>query len=1321
MKNTFVKVLSMMMALMMIVGAFSMITVSAATCTHENCTETVVDPTCEDAGFTKVVCDCGFESIKDIVPATGKHTWATVPESDPTCTDPAYVAYKECTACGKTEGKYDADGNRIPVKDSKPNGHHYNIPYEQKASCTQDGFTSKKCAVCGDIDKTPKTEANPKGNYVKTADKGHDLVYKVVTPATACLNGTYKVTCKNCDYAKEIYDNDKKHTEVIVTGTTWDRTEVELAGEGKVIVGVGCGAKYEELKYCSVCKTKISAKENKNFGHVSVVFPFGFDMSHTISSTEINEKIIDDTGLKMGDRTFVPQTLNEDGYVLAKCETCNTYFKYVLEKNINHDNGKHTFVENWTDWNYSDHTRNSIRHEYCSWCGLEREVSLNDAKPHNYTLADGKPNQVVIPMSCTSNGFTRHFCTLCSYSYDDAIEYATGHDWTEWTFYAKTTADTKDEGCTSTAADAMVRTCKNKNCSGLFNDTWGETTQKSNKTKHTFEVVTTPATCQKDAFSENVCKDCGFNAGTEGVKQPAAGKNPANHVIKDMQLEYEGSDVDGWLADVQAQSCTEPAICKYACACGEMVIVKTAEPSGHVNIVENAYKKFSDKLIRDFVEKPSDCNTQGQTAGKFCWDCGHVVKAPEAKPLDPKVHDSGSYGILVGTTIPANCTSVAIDRIYWSCCGEIIPTEAGTTKNPNNHPNAVKTAEVLPTCSTTGMKAYYYCADCKKFMPELNGTYDASNAKATLAELDLVTKMLSDKADRVKGQHNWDKATSAIPEQCTVDGKKSYQECLDCDAWLVDGVVVFDDAKTDKVNEQLAAINVPAHGSAYVGNYSYMNGKNNCHEGAYKKIPNTLICEKCGSNGSDGVSFKQEYWVGTTAHAPKTVYVQYTSEDCTVATFAVQLCTICGDEWAIGYNNANVKGEHKFTNDKGEYLHKVGETVAPDCSNPGYSVYKCDNCAETIKVTEKAAIGHHHVVNGVKMPLSFSCADFAANKGLTCVDGCKKTVSEATIEHDRVTSKKDATCTEDGYYVEYCKDCNKTFVATTENKKGHSKDSVLIDVVDGVEKYNCPVCGEYWTKAVVLDLAVNTTFVAGAATVVGGTTTTATVEIAVANGNLTFNVLELVLNTNNKFVAGDVNATATGFATDVEVIADGNKVQIYPANTAETVTITPDAKVSVTFTLTALETANGEVDASVASIFTYTAKATGVEKVKIIPTNKTAAITATMIGNVNGDAMITDGLPVINAADYKATYAYAQQVKVGAAEYDAKYDINRDGEITIADAMAIKTFILSDMNAEDYLTMLGYEFDSLTTDVAGKDFTTLVGKDLVKVIVIDAK
>lgn len=1287
MKNTFVKVLSLLMALMMFVGVFGMISVSAA-CAHEDCTETVVPATCEDAGFTKVVCnDCGEESIKDIVPATGKHTWTTVPGTAADCDEPAYEPYQKCTACGKKVGE------KTPVEDSEPTGHYYNIPVTQVATCDQEGFTSKKCAVCGDVDKTPVDKG---GNYKKTADKGHDLVYTVVIPATACLNGTYKVTCKNCDYTYEINDTDKKHTPSgkLTSGT------YEIAGEGYVVVGTGCGAKYSELEYCTECKTKIAAKVNEDLGH-TLSEPWGQDPDYTLTSTDINQKLINDTGLNMGSHTYVAATLNQDGYVLSYCSVCNTYVKNPIEKTINHANGEHTWNEGFDYTLPADHTGNTIRIDKCIFCGLTRDVNLNDAKPHNYTLEDGKPSQTVVPMSCTSNGYTRHICTICGDYYDDTIVYATGHDWTEWTFASKATA-ANDEGCTSTADTAMVRTCKNENCSKLFNDTWGKTTQKSNKTKHTFEVVTTPATCQANAFSENVCKDCGFNAGTTDVKQPAEGKDPTNHVVKDVDLgntsvEFlknadlyvaEGS-IDKFLDVVKNQSCTDDQVAYWACACGIKVEIVVNKATGHT-IVEGQKKTFgsgSSAFTRDFRDLPSDCNTQGQTAGKFCSVCGAIEKAPEKKPLDKKVHDSAAIASKVGDTIPANCVSVAIDRIYWSCCGEIIPTDAGTEKNPLNHPNAVKTNEVAATCLATGMQAYYYCPDCKVFMTANSTTYNATSAKATLAELNIVIPMLSDpalegNAGQTKGQHNWNKVTPETAykaEQCTKAGQKEYQTCKDCAAILVDGVVVFDNAATENVNEQTVAITIPAHGSAYITNMSYKNGKPNCNEGAYMNIPNALVCEKCGSNGSDDKSFHQEYWVDKTAHAPVTVYAQTTANDCTKATFVVKHCTICNAEWAETYNSASVKAEHKFTNDKGEYLNPVGETVAPTCVTPGYSEYKCDNCAETIKVIEKAALGHHHVVNGVKMPLSFSCVDYEANKGLTCVDGCGKTVmlddpetkdvNENTVEHNHVTSKKDATCTEDGYYVEYCADCDKVFVATTETKKGHSDKSVYIETVDGLEKYNCPVCGEYWTKTVAPKL--NVTVTASADKVAAGETFTVT--YAISGAAYTFSALDLQANV-------PAGTTLVGITSNVDglyaVVAANGGISLVVANNAagEAQKVTTDAAGTVLFTLTYAvnKTAStGDVTITIED-----------DAEKLADAADTVKVTAA--GNLNGDTVVT-------AEDAQAIFA-----KIGTN--DVASDVNCDGIVNLADVIALAKFAASAKTAADYLEMVG-ELDTLEAEV----------------------
>lgn len=95
--------------------------------------------TCEEPGWSKYVCSCGAEEMRDYVPALG-HSYQGGRIVPPTCTEDGYTEYT-CTVCGHVE-------RRDIVEAS---GHQYELVKTQEASCTEDGYTEYKCAVCGDI------------------------------------------------------------------------------------------------------------------------------------------------------------------------------------------------------------------------------------------------------------------------------------------------------------------------------------------------------------------------------------------------------------------------------------------------------------------------------------------------------------------------------------------------------------------------------------------------------------------------------------------------------------------------------------------------------------------------------------------------------------------------------------------------------------------------------------------------------------------------------------------------------------------------------------------------------------------------------------------------------------------------------------------------------------------------------------------------------------------------------------------------------------------------------------------------------------------
>lgn len=100
-------------------------------------TDTVVAPTCTEAGYTLHTCSiCGDTYSSDPVSATGHSYVAAV--TAPTCTEAGYTTYT-CSVCGDT---YTAD--QVPAA-----GHSFgDWTVTTPASCTAAGVESRTCPAC---------------------------------------------------------------------------------------------------------------------------------------------------------------------------------------------------------------------------------------------------------------------------------------------------------------------------------------------------------------------------------------------------------------------------------------------------------------------------------------------------------------------------------------------------------------------------------------------------------------------------------------------------------------------------------------------------------------------------------------------------------------------------------------------------------------------------------------------------------------------------------------------------------------------------------------------------------------------------------------------------------------------------------------------------------------------------------------------------------------------------------------------------------------------------------------------------------------------
>lgn len=143
-------------------------------CSHEEMSESQIEPTCTKEGYILKICaDCGTEFKSNFVAATGHDLSSSV--FQPTCDTEGYTYYS--CECG-----YSFKSDFIP-----PTAHTL-IAETHEPSCTDEGYTLYTCG-CGYSFKSDFT-----------SPKGHTTVQKTTAPQ--CTEQGYTThSCIVCDYS----------------------------------------------------------------------------------------------------------------------------------------------------------------------------------------------------------------------------------------------------------------------------------------------------------------------------------------------------------------------------------------------------------------------------------------------------------------------------------------------------------------------------------------------------------------------------------------------------------------------------------------------------------------------------------------------------------------------------------------------------------------------------------------------------------------------------------------------------------------------------------------------------------------------------------------------------------------------------------------------------------------------------------------------------------------------------------------------------------------------------------------------------------------
>lgn len=665
--------------------------------------------TCTAGGKMTLTCDCGY-STTVAVPALG-HDYGKLSSTDATCAAAATETYKcsrcdanytisvgektdahkypdvwtevvapkeasigystrACETCGKLEIKtLDATGEH-----KFADGQLVEDGAKKAATCTENGYETRKCSVHSDCGKTalvtiPATghkeiaieavaatcekEGSTAGTKCETCDTtllapvtlpklGHAWGNEKVTPATCKAEGKIAYTCTRggCNATHsvviEIDENAHKYDTTVKSATCTDDGEVTTK--------------------CSLCgdtkTTSIPAK-----GHV---------WSETASSTTAAS--CEGTGSATykcknctAENTVIVPALGhvyQAGEKVAATCTTSGYTVYTCKNDANHtykvydENAKakgHTWGE-WTVVTDATETTEGLKERKCTVVGCDgQEQEVIPAMMHEMTVLEN------VPATCKSAG---HITYKCNVKHDEVeCDYTLTVDLPKIAHTLSTTVI--EASCTK--AGSVVTECTVDGCDYKLEEALAVK-------PHTISVSYAYPSCTVDGYVKEECDVCDYEqtisttaalghdyCGTETVEKDASCLESGSKTVKcsrcdattTVEIPAKGHSYKA--SEAEEATCTTSGYIPYTCTCGAGYKELTSEPNGH------KWKTTPES------ERAATCSAPGEKVYK-CENCDATNKVVTAQLTHSFVWTleeaptTTSEGLLVGRCAYDNCT-----------------------------------------------------------------------------------------------------------------------------------------------------------------------------------------------------------------------------------------------------------------------------------------------------------------------------------------------------------------------------------------------------------------------------------------------------------------------------------------------------------------------------------------------------------------------------------------------------------------------------------------------------------------------------------------
>ena len=714
----------------------------------------------------------------------GEHEWVKSFTRNPGCTKKGYDVYK-CKKCKNSKF----------INFVEPLGHDYTkVKVVQEATCTKPEISEFICSRYDD-DISHTNPCDGTYSYTKKEETapalGHDWKD----------NGDGTATCQRDGCGETHTHIWKKTGTTAATCTDTGKTEYTctVCGQTKTTTIKALGHKYETVstddatcttpktvhKECTRCHDKKDETSGEALGH------------NWRTSSDKNSKTCircKTTHIHTWDegKYSVEPTCKDAGKKLFTCTDCGDT-KTVAVKSLGHD---YQLVR--TD--PATCTTPAINHYACSRCEdtVDQEDKDHPALGHDWKKNDdgtvtcqrcGQTHEhkwnteVISEASCTTDGVTRHTCSICGDTYDDVVK--GGHKWTykktgtntsvclctvcgktkehDFSIFSDKESEKKDPTCTkagmvvATCADCGRRrwvydetrpalghdwkdngngtaTCQREGCGKSHTHTLdeGEVTKKpSCEEKGVKTYRCTETNCNYTKTEDIAATGHTWDDGKVTTKASCDHTGVKTYTCKtcrDTRTEtiamLEHTWDDGQVTT--KPTCTQKGIRTYTCNVCKATKTEEIEATGH------------DYKVKD--HKDATCTEDGYTTS-VCKNCGDEKK----ETIKATGHDWNKGEV----TTKATCTEAGVMTYTCNVCKETKTEEIEATGHQHTEIRDAKKA----TCIEEGYTGDTYCTDCGNM---------------------IFTGKKIEKTD-----HTWDNGVVSKDPTCTEKGSKTYT-CAVC-------------------------------------------------------------------------------------------------------------------------------------------------------------------------------------------------------------------------------------------------------------------------------------------------------------------------------------------------------------------------------------------------------------------------------------------------------------------------------------------------------------------------------------------------------------